>query len=450
MKKILLVNPGYLVPGTYGAMEPFGLAYLASFMLQHGYEVKISDEIAGDDFEKDLELFKPDLVGVTSTTQLSKRAYQILDHARKRRFPTVMGGPHASALPEDAARHADLVVVGEGEAALLEIARGTAKGPIVRSDKPQDLDRLPFPARDLLRMDFYLDLRDRFPDHVFNFAPPGAVTSSVMVSRGCPYRCIFCYNPWRNVRSRSVANVMEELLLLKNKYGVTAITLADEEIFFNKERALELFRRMVEEKLNFTWSCSARANLITPELLAAAKQAGCVKVSIGFESGSQRILDILQKRTTVEQNRAAVKMCRDAGIKIGGYFMIGNPTETLEDIELTRRFIRESAIDYVGLFICTPLPGTELFEKYVDKAKAGSILWENLNYSDCEIPVNNVLSKRTIETQYELLMEEIQGKGRVPLSDTLLRHLAHPVYTVKKIFSSPRKILRLLDRVFRR
>ena len=449
MNKILLVNPGTLDKETYGALEPFPVAYLAGFLLQHGYEVKIVDEMAGDDFQKEFSRFSPDIVGVTSTTQLIKRAYQVLDYSRKKGALAVIGGPHASALPDEASQHADIVVIGEGELAILDIAQGNVRSGIVRKHFIPDINRLPPPPRDLLRMDYYRKARQLFPNHIFSFAPADAVTASLITSRGCPYRCIFCYNSWRDmpVRSMSADNVLTELSLLKSKYGVTAVTFADDELFFDKNRASGLFSGMIREKFNFTWCAAARANLVNPELLALAKEAGCAKISIGFESGSQKILDVLNKRTTVEQNRTAVAMCKKAGINIGGYFMIGNPKETLEDIGLTRKFIKDSAIEYVGLFLCTALPGTEMYEKYADKRHAGPCFWEKLNFYDYDISVNDILSRKTIERQYELLSTEIYGKRKIDLTDVLSRHIKHPIYTAKKILSTPYKLVRLFKNI---
>ena len=452
MSKVLLVNPGCVDKETYGALEPFPVAYLAAFLRKHGHEVKITDEMAGEDFSKDLAAFRPDIVGVTSTTQLIRRAYEVCDQARRHGALTVLGGPHASALPEEASAHAEVVVVGDGEHALLDIAEGKVRSGVLRYPGVEDIDQFPFPARDLLRMDYYLRVREFFPNHVFKFAPPGSVTASVITSRGCPHRCIFCYNSRRGmpVRFRSVDSVLGELSSLKSDYGVTAVQFADDEMFSNKTRARELFSRMTREKLGFVWSGCARANHIDAELLALARDSGCRKISIGFESGSQRILEVLKKKTTLEQNRRAVTLCKEAGVQIGGFFMLGNPTETLEDIELTRKFIRESALDYVGLFLCTALPGTELYEKYADKSRVGPGFWERLNFYDYEISVNTVLSRRQIEGEYERLLTEIYGKRKVDLLDVLSRHLRHPVYTLKKLVNTPHKLTRLIKSVFDR
>jgi len=452
MNKLLLVNPGAADKETYGALEPFPVAYLAALLQQHGYEVRITDEMAGDDLKKDIKSFRPHIVGVSSTTPLIRRAYEILDYSRRKGALAVIGGPHASALPDEAARHADIVVVGDGEHAILDIAKGEVLSGVVKKPYTEDLNRLPYPARDLLRMDFYLNVRKIFPNHLFKFAPEGSKSASVLTTRGCPYRCIFCYNSWRRmpVRCRSVDNVLGELSLLKSEYGVDALQFADDELFFDRKRAVELFSRMKAEKFGFTWCACARANYVDLELLGMARDAGCKKINIGFESGSQRILDVLNKRTTVEQNRQAVELCKKAGVQIGGYFIVGSPTETLEDIEMTRKFIKESAIDYVGLFVCTPLPGTEMYDKYADKSRAGPGLWEQLNFYDYVLPVNNVLSRETIERQYESLLTEIYGKREVNLGDVILRHIKHPVYLAKKLINSPHKLTRLIKNVLER
>jgi uncharacterized protein (TIRG00374 family) len=160
----------------------------------------------------------------------------------------------------------------------------------------------------------------------------------------------------------SIARVIQEIRLLTENHRVESLAFVDENFAFNRNRLAELCRAMIRENIRITWECQTSANLVDEEILSLAKQAGAIQIAFGFESGSQRILDTLGKKSTVEQNRSAITLVKKAGLKVRGCFMMGNPTETLVDIRLTQAFIKNNDIDYTGVFMATPYPGTELWD----------------------------------------------------------------------------------------
>ncbi|MFH0928963.1 MAG: radical SAM protein [Candidatus Aenigmatarchaeota archaeon] len=367
MTKVALINPGLRkILGTKKlssigevAKAPLGLGFLASYLEKNGIEVFIVDEMAGDNVENKLKNINPDLIGLTSMTMFVPEAYRIAKWVKNNfDVPLIMGGVHATALPEEVIKHVDTVVVGEAEKVLLEMAKNPSKikKGIIQGQTIENIDEIGMPARHLMNMKFYLSQKDQI-------AGIEMKAESIITSRGCPYRCIFCRNSLRPepVRFNSVDHVINEIKYLKEKYGIEGLAFTDECFTANKPRLIEICKRMIKDKIEIKWECQTRSNLIDLDLVKLMKEAGCIQIGIGFESGSDRILKVLNKGNTVEQNTKAIKICKEAGMRLRGCFMIGNPTETKEDINLTKKFIEENNIDFCGVFLTTPYPGTELW-----------------------------------------------------------------------------------------
>lgn len=376
MTDVALVNPGLKVTGP---QPPLNLGYIAGYLKRQNIEVVIIDERAGEKCENRLEKICPRIVGVTAVTSTVDRAYQIGDYVGKNLDAlTVLGGVHASAMPKEGLEHFDKVVVGEGERAMLDIAKGRCPERIVSRPFVKNIDEIPPPARHLIDMNFYLSLEANMGER--NTSNVG----TLITSRGCPYRCIFCYNNWRNtpVRYHSSERVAEELDQLAEVYAAKAFYFHDDTFTANKKRVQKICELMIGNGLSeFPWSAWTRADLVDLEMLKMMKKAGCAKLEFGFESGSQRVLDVLKKGTTVEQNTRAIKLCKEAGIWVAGAFMIGNPSETLEEIRMTERFIEESNLDEFHVSITTPFPGTELW----GWAKERGLISEPVDYSSLRI-----------------------------------------------------------------
>jgi len=398
MKKVALVNPGK--KEIFGLQEPLGLGFIASYLEKNGVDVKIVDELAGDNVVDEIENYKPHLVGVTATTPVVQDAYRILDTCRNLGYLTVMGGVHASVLPHEALEHSDIVVIGEGEEALLDIIKNGIKSGIVERPYIKDINPMPLPARHLMRMDYYIHARDLVPESYLNFVPPGTKMSSLLTSRGCPYDCIFCHNTWKGMpyRTNSPEKVIDEIKYLQNTYGVEALFFIEDNFFHSMKRVKAICQLMGKENINISWGANARVNRVNPEILELVKKSGCRQITFGFESGSQRILDVLNKKTTVQQIKDAVKACNDAGIIPQGTVMIGNPTETVEDVRMTQNLIKDCDITSVGVCITTPYPGTKLWDWCSDKKLIpDKIDWSLFDYTRVAIPACDTIEPEIIE-----------------------------------------------------
>lgn len=367
--RVLLVNPG---GSSWASIHPpMHLGTIAAALLREGIAVRIADETAGQDVERAIREFDPAIVGVTATTPLAPDAYRVAGIARRMGKLTVIGGKHATILPDEALRHVDIVVRHEGEQAMLDIVRGE-RSRIVERPAIRDLDSIPPPAWELMDMEFYLSAPARLPRTHLAFIPKGTRTGALMTTRGCPYNCIFCYNSWRetplrfNSPERTIADVRD----LVDRFRVGAIFFMDDDFFCHGRRVQAICEGMIRERIRVLWGCQSTSDHVTEPLLRLAREAGMRQVQFGFESGSPRILALLKNgRTTVQQNREALEMCRRAGVRSFASYMIGNPTETREDIAMTRAFMEKHRADDIGVMVTTPYPGTRLWQMLEEKGR---------------------------------------------------------------------------------
>jgi radical SAM superfamily enzyme YgiQ (UPF0313 family) len=397
--KICLINPGRY----YQPQPPLGLAYLAAHTKKYSksnHTIKIIDENVGENFKREFLKFQPDIVGITATTQQIGDAIRVANFIKTQSdVPVVVGGAGITSIPSITMKETsfDIGVIGEGEETFLEIIENEArdlkniKGIIFRDGKEiimtkprpliNNLDNIPFPARELLKMEeYYL----RSNDVVRGFTRK---STQIMSSRGCPYNCIYCGSKliWgRTFRPHSPEYVIRELKHLVETYNIEAFFFQDDTLCIDKERVKRICKLMIEEGLNekLVWSTQLRANLISEkdkELLQLMKNAGCIQVEYGFESCSERILKLLKNNSvTVEQNQKALEVSKQIGLRVLGDFMIGAPTETLEDIDKTRQFLlkNKQLLDVICVSITSPFPGTELWNICEEK---GLVSNEDLN-----------------------------------------------------------------------
>ncbi len=360
--------------------------FIASYLRENGCEVKITNRLCGDSLVEDLWGFQPDIVGVTGTTQAAPWTYECADYCRSEGTYVVIGGIHATALPNEALEHADCVITGEGEQTMLEACKVKPNGII--KGTPINLDLLPMPAYDLVDMKYYCAQTEG----IAAFNRRDSKVGFVLTSRGCPYRCIYCYNAFRDapIRYANPQKVVDEIKTLKERYGLDTICFLEDNFFMNKPRVYEICKLI--KPLNLIWSANGRADNMDPELLEVAHDAGCRQVAFGFESGSQRILDILQKDITVEDSKHAIQLCDEAGIIVSGSFMLGNPTESVEDIQLTMQFMRENNIDGgFGVCVTLPFPGTKLWSWCLETGRIlGRVDWRKFSYMNQPIRVNDL------------------------------------------------------------
>ncbi len=391
--KTLLLNPPVGID-SIPDIPPLGLAYLAAVLRDAGIEVKLLDL----DLERNrlaelpdlIDGFKPDVVGLGGLTLQIENVYSIAKMV-KQWSPTtrvVVGGPHASSLPERTMQegdgHLDAVVIGEGEYTLLDYIRKSDLsdvdgicfndgGVIRRTSAPKmisDLDSLPLPARDLL------------PIHKYRGWGPlrRTPTTHLIASRGCPFECVFCSEKavfGRGHRRRSAALVVEEIEHLVKQYGMQEVSFYDDLFTLNKSFVSEIVAEMKKRNLRLAWKALSRVDTVDSEMLEEMKGAGCWLISYGFESGSQKILDNIRKKQTVEQSRKAARLTRNAGIRFFGFFMIGNLGETEETIFDTVRLAREIRPDYWQFTITRPDPGSFLYNQHEKEILAQGTSWND-------------------------------------------------------------------------
>jgi len=359
--KILFVNPPILleksrreiaavIENLFYNSPPLGLAYLAAVLERQGHQVAVLDaaveKLSLDQAVERVASFGPDAVGLTSTTNLFDCAVA-LGKRLKERFkdvPLILGGPHASANPEHALSFEcfDVAVCGEGEQTIVELVRALSEGRAfagvnglawrrngARQGRPgalvvtprrepiRDLDELPFPARHLLPMHLYR------PQPNDQYVLPKA---SMIASRGCPYGCIFCDKsvfdgPYRSFGPGRIVSEMEHLI---KEYGARDIAFLDSIFTTSVERVEGIIAEMKRRGVRVSWTCTARANVVTEELLREMKEAGCWRIRLGVESGSDAVLKFIRKGITTQQVRDAARWADRLGIQTKGFFMIGH------------------------------------------------------------------------------------------------------------------------------
>lgn len=388
--KVVLINTPYLY--VYGRINvgrnhtfPLGLGYIAAVLRDAGHDVTLLDpEPQGLDLSgirKKLVEEPPEVVGITCATPnfgMACRIAQITKQATD--AITVLGGVHASAVPEMIlSNHPefDIIVVGEGEYTMLELCNtydsnivnlDVVKGIVFRkndslhktSPRPfiSDVDKLPFPARDLVDLNKY-----RLQVHLDR----GKKSATMIASRGCPYRCTFCaahVTTGYKFRPHSPEYVVREIEHLIDNYGIELISFVDDTFTADKERTKQICNRILDSGMDIDWFCFARVNTVSRELLELMKKAGCYCLLYGVESANKEVLKDIKKGITPNQARKALKISNELGFKTEVGFILGNPKDTRETIEETINFAIELKPVIASFNRLVPYPGTEIFEKY--------------------------------------------------------------------------------------
>lgn len=401
--KVLLINPPVLIGDIafLGKQYPLSLMILAAYLRTHGFpEVKIWDANAEGFTEAELERrlneWPPDAVGLTAFTSTINNAAHIARLVKRLRpeAATVVGGVHPSVLPERTLREYaefDHLVFGEGEATFVELLQAlhdrrplTAvpglcrrAGGEVLMNPPRELieniDEIPFPARDLIPHHLYRSNATR------NVLSQPAAVDSLITARGCMGLCTFCAARsvfTGKVRYRSVENVIAEIDECRREYGTEHFWIMDETFTTSKIRLraiCEAFKRH-----GVTWNCTGRVDLVDEEKIRMMAESGCTGIQFGVESGSQRILDLMKKGITVEQIRRAFAWANRCGITADAPVILGShPSETMEDIRMTERLIREIKPQTFACSILIPFPGTEIRRIMEEKGYIKNEKWED-------------------------------------------------------------------------
>ena len=381
---------------------PLGLLSVAGAVRDtEGVErVLVDCPASGLDYEglgRKIKEAAPDLVAVSALT------FTLLDALKSARLAkevvpgvkTIIGGFHVALYPDEtlAFDEIDFIVHGEGEVPFQELVEAMkdgesgryahvpglgykdAEGRPVLNEKPavvKDMDLLPSPAYELLDFEKYT--------HVL--AGDGR-SISVQTSRGCPYKCLFCDIRGTKLRFKSPEAVIGELRGLKER-GVSDIFFIDDTISVNKDRLKEICRLIIDEGLHISYRISARVDNVDEEMLHLLKRSGCTRVSYGVESGSQRLLDYLEKGITLDQIREAFRATRRAGLQSFAFLMIGIPTETAEEMEASMDFVESIKADYMNISLCTPYPKTALYAQMLDDGIVDGDYWQEFAQAPTE------------------------------------------------------------------
>jgi len=402
--KILLINPPYTnfegMKESGGNSIPFNLAYLASYLRERiDCQIKILDaEVLGLNYQEIKNRIKreqPDIAGFTCPTSTINHVFkmcQIIKEDLKLDCATVVGGNHPTILPKETLKnqYVDFAVISEGEITFYELVKTIKEkrndfeninglcykqGGKTLKNPPRefisDLDSIPFPALDLFNLEIY------------NSAPTKKLTaeqcSPLLTSRGCAFDCMHCASKaiWRRrIRYRSAENVVAEIEKHINEYGIKEFNLMDEHFTINKPRASEICQQIIDKELPIAWACFSRVDALDDELVSIMAKAGCKKISFGLESGSQEVLNLMRKQTTIEQGRKAIKIVTRHGIKAIASFMFGNIGETKKTIRETINFAKSLDLDNATFFITCPLPGSDLYSY----AKDNDFIPDNANW----------------------------------------------------------------------
>jgi anaerobic magnesium-protoporphyrin IX monomethyl ester cyclase len=375
--KIALVNTP-LLEGVahHPPFPPLGLAYLAAVLDQDGYEIRIMDcPVCQMDHEKlkaDIASFEPSLIGIGSMTPTIGSAFKSACVAKEAcpDAKVVIGGPHVTFMDRETLAEEpaiDVVVRGEGEETLLELAKQLPDLP-----KLEDVKGITFRKGDKIIQTPnrpYIQNLDALPRPAYKYIPIekyrilGRKLLPIMTSRGCPFQCSFCAASQMfgaRFRARSPKNVLDELEWLRDEYGAEGISFQDDTLTFDRKRILEICDGIIERKIRLPWGCGTRADTVTKEILAKMRTAQCNEVCFGVESGCQRIRDALKKRVSTEQCENAIKWAKEVGMFVTVSVILGYPGETKETLQQSLDFVRKVEPDDVWLCHATPYPGTEL------------------------------------------------------------------------------------------
>ncbi|MCX5694131.1 MAG: radical SAM protein [Candidatus Omnitrophica bacterium] len=476
MSKIVFVNPptslfqryGYFA-GMGNTLAPLGLLYLASVARVEKFDVAVaeaSNSLSYEDSVSEILGHHPDYVAITATTVSIFNAARLARMIKERaaRITIIIGGAHLSATPEETMQKFpafDFGIIGEGEETLIELLkRIESKGKlgevpgitfretnkvILTPERPPivDLDKLPFPAWDIL---------PNFPRGYYPAISkfqklPAAY---ILTSRGCPYNCIFCSSSVfkKTCRFFSHQYISEMIELLHHRYGIKEISFEDDTLFLSKERLIKICEFLLQKKLFLSWTCNSRADLVSLDILKLMKRAGCWQIGFGIETGVQDILDFSRKGLGLGQIEKAVALTRQAGIFSKGFFILGFPKETKKTLRQTIDFAKRIKLNDITVSFMTQFPGSELY-RIAKQYGQHTEDWQKMSMLNT-VFIPSGLQKKDLEKYFKLFLKEFYFRPKIIL-DYLLRIMKNPLYfrrilkisipLLKFIFLKPKQCL---------
>lgn len=452
MIKVALVNPPK-EKGVYsyapqvrasregvGHKPPLGLLYVATYLKEKfgaDVEVKIFDcpaqGLTISKCAKVIEEFKPDVTGISAWSEFWYPAFT-LGKAIKTIFPSgwlVYGGPHVQIYPEITLKlpHVDAVIIGDGEVPFYNLIKKIAdksrdytsaeglhfKGSGINYESlyysQKDLDSLPIPLRTIVDIKNYHSLLFK-----------GNFSSTMISSRGCPHLCAFCRLRFQKPISHSPKRVIEEFKYIKG-LGIDELEIYDDTFTWSHSQVSRICEGIIKEGIKIKWSVRDRVDRFNRDLLKLMKQAGCVRIHYGIESGVQRILDIMKKGITLSQARLAVCEAKKLGLQVVTHYMLGNLDETIQDIETTINFALSLPSDYASFGITIPYPGTDLYEAALKSGIISYDYWQEY----AKEPMPDFVLPQLIENL--CTREELKGL----LNKAMLKFYSRPAYIFRQI-----------------
>ena len=452
--KILLVQPPPRIPSHETiVVPPLGLAYLAAVLRRDEHEVEILDgfalQLGWDEYESAVAKAGAELIGITAMTPVCDTSYRALRAARPHCRHLVLGGAHVAAVKQrvfEDMPEIDFAMYGECENSFAKVVKaleegrdiGEMAGVITREkiNPPaqfiENLDALPFPARDLLPTERYRYILSK-----------GHGVTSMFTSRGCPYKCVFCdkstfASRWR---ARSADNIIAEMKEIVEKFGAKTIIIYDDLFTVDIKRVKAVCEGILREGLKIDWKCEGRVNIVDPEMLALMKRAGCSMIAYGVESANPVALEYLNKKTTPEIVRQAFAATKKAGIRTMGYFILGIPVETYEDSLRTIDFAVSIGADYAQFSVLSPFPNTAMYNDAKARGWYAEVDAQNPMDKDLKRPVmlNENWNEEKLRDILRVAHKKFYMRPKIILREMLsVRSLS----TLRSKFSTALKLLR--------
>ncbi len=424
--KIVLVRPNYK---SHIITPPLGIGYLASSLKKHSINVKIIDGLregtGHDALLQKIVSEKPDAVGITCLTSFYNEVIELSKALKEKGYKVIIGGVHPTFLPLETITDskADYVVCGEGEIALVKLAKNKfvnkqsfssnknipgvyskkdleSGKPIIKAEAAKILDDLPFP-----------DWKQLDPN-TYPKAPHGAFVKNfpigvIMTTRGCPYLCTFCasrkfYDV--KIRYRTPENVIEEIKYLIKNFGIKEVHFEDDNLTLKRDHVEKICNLILENNLKISWACpnGIRADKVDEDLIKLMKKSGCYFFAFGIESASPKILKNIKKLETISVIKKSIEIASKVGIECQGFFIFGLPGETMKTIDESIEFAKSSKLSRAHFMILDVLPGSELWGQLSGKFKPD---WGKDSYREPEWIPKGLTKKILMDAQSRAIRE---------------------------------------------
>lgn len=424
--KILLIKPD---SSSHIALPPLGLLYLAGAVIQKNKNVQIKildfhlNKFDETKFRRFLIDFKPKIIGITAFSFEIVNAFSYCDVIKDvdKQVTTIIGGCHASCFPEHVLsnKNVDYCTKGEAETSFPTFVDVVSKNKLEPSDVPGLVYRSDEGKIIINKPEYLLNLDEvepawnlidikAYPKIYMNKRRPSA---PIMTSRGCPYNCKFCSASevsglkWRY---RSVESMIKEIKMLYYEYGVKEVMMFDDNFTLNKSRVDKFCKALLKEKIGVIWSCpnGVRLDSLDLDLLRLMKKAGCYSLAVGIESGSQKVLSDMGKGLKLSTVKKIVPLIKKADIRVQGDFIIGYPSETVEDVNKTIKLSLELPLDRAAFSLYQPLPGSKSYSELAKQGYVvpGNISWDLLDYSKVNYEHPNISVKKLLNLQRKAIV----------------------------------------------